>query len=159
MQRLRFASCFLPMEFPYSRNRIIPLDREKMIGHFARALRSPFDRSSEAWVWLVQVKDWEHEPFAHAGNMITRNWWQVLRSTFPWQPKAQCSKQGWPRRPGKWGGGHHRHGDLPYGNVQICSPQKADDELASSGDSNTLHHHGIQSRSKRSDRACSPRHD
>src|ERR1700754_3223318 len=26
---------FLPMEFPFSRSRIIPLDRDKMIGHFA----------------------------------------------------------------------------------------------------------------------------
>src|ERR1700688_903575 len=32
---------FLPMEFPYSRQRIIPLDREKMIGHFAPGIDIP----------------------------------------------------------------------------------------------------------------------
>jgi acetamidase/formamidase len=32
---------FLPMEFPYSRQRLIPLDREKMIGHFAPGIDIP----------------------------------------------------------------------------------------------------------------------
>src|ERR1700733_13137417 len=32
---------FLPNDFPYSRTRIIPLDREKMIGHFAPGIDFP----------------------------------------------------------------------------------------------------------------------
>jgi acetamidase/formamidase len=32
---------FLPNDFPYSRTRIIPLDREKMIGHFAPGIDIP----------------------------------------------------------------------------------------------------------------------
>src|ERR1700761_336548 len=32
---------FLPMEFPYSRQRLIPLDRQKMIAHFAPGIDIP----------------------------------------------------------------------------------------------------------------------
>jgi acetamidase/formamidase len=32
---------FLPNDFPYSRSRLIPLDREKMIGHFAPGIDIP----------------------------------------------------------------------------------------------------------------------
>lgn len=32
---------FLPMEYPYSRGKIIPLDRQKMIGHFGPGIEIP----------------------------------------------------------------------------------------------------------------------
>ncbi len=61
---------FLPMEFPYSRHRIIPLDREKMIGHFAPGIDiplHPFFGSMGVAPGAGRVDS--APPFAHAGNM------------------------------------------------------------------------------------------
>ena len=61
---------FLPMEFPYSRMRIIPLDREKMIGHFAPGIDiplRPFFGSMGVAPGMGMVDS--APPFAHAGNM------------------------------------------------------------------------------------------
>jgi acetamidase/formamidase len=61
---------FLPMEFPYSRQRIIPLDRAKMIGHFAPGIDiplHPFFGSMGVAPGAGQVDS--APPFAHAGNM------------------------------------------------------------------------------------------
>ncbi|WP_263416443.1 acetamidase/formamidase family protein [Terriglobus albidus] len=61
---------FLPMEFPYSRNRIIPLDREKMIGHFAPGIDIPLHPFfGSMGVAGTAGKIGSTEPFAHAGNM------------------------------------------------------------------------------------------
>ncbi|MBW8746724.1 MAG: acetamidase/formamidase family protein [Acidobacteria bacterium] len=61
---------FLPMEFPYSRNRIIPLDREKMIGHFAPGIDIPLHPFfGSMGVAGAGGKVGSTEPFAHAGNM------------------------------------------------------------------------------------------
>ncbi|NUQ30788.1 MAG: acetamidase [Acidobacteriaceae bacterium] len=61
---------FLPMEFPYSRNRIIPLDREKMIGHFAPGIDIPLHPFfGSMGVAGAAGKVGSTEPFAHAGNM------------------------------------------------------------------------------------------
>lgn len=61
---------FLPMEFPYSRNRIVSLDREKMIGHFAPGIDIPL-RPFFGSMGLAGAagKIGSTEPFAHAGNM------------------------------------------------------------------------------------------
>ena len=61
---------FLPMEYPYSRWRIIPLDREKMIGHFAPGIDlplHPFFGSMGVAPGFGMVDS--APPFAHAGNM------------------------------------------------------------------------------------------
>jgi acetamidase/formamidase len=61
---------FLPMEFPYSRQRIIPLDRVKMIGHFAPGIDiplHPFFGSMGVAPGGGRVDS--APPFAHAGNM------------------------------------------------------------------------------------------
>jgi acetamidase/formamidase len=61
---------FLPMEFPYSRHRIIPLDRAKMIGHFAPGIDiplHPFFGSMGVAPGAGRVDS--APPFAHAGNM------------------------------------------------------------------------------------------
>jgi acetamidase/formamidase len=61
---------FLPMEFPYSRNRIVPLDREKMIGHFAPGIEIPLRPFfGSMGVAGAAGKIGSTEPFAHAGNM------------------------------------------------------------------------------------------
>ncbi|MGO4213792.1 acetamidase/formamidase family protein [Terriglobus sp. 2YAB30_2] len=61
---------FLPMEFPFSRNRIIPLDREKMIGHFAPGIDIPLHPFfGSMGVAGAGGKVGSTEPFAHAGNM------------------------------------------------------------------------------------------
>jgi len=61
---------FLPMEFPYGRNRIVPLDREKMIGHFAPGIEIPLRPFfGSMGVAGVAGKIGSTEPFAHAGNM------------------------------------------------------------------------------------------
>ena len=61
---------FLPMEFPYSRQRLIPLDREKMIGHFAPGIDiplHPFFGSMGLSPGNGKVDS--APPFSHAGNM------------------------------------------------------------------------------------------
>ena len=61
---------FLPMEFPYSRTRIIPLDREKMIGHFAPGIDIPLHPFfGSMGVAPGQGRVDSAPPFAHAGNM------------------------------------------------------------------------------------------
>ena len=61
---------FLPMEFPYGRNRIVPLDREKMIGHFAPGIEIPLHPFfGSMGVAGATGKIGSTEPFAHAGNM------------------------------------------------------------------------------------------
>ena len=61
---------FLPMEFPYSRQRIIPLDREKMIGHFAPGIEIPLHPFfGSMGVAPAQGRVDSAPPFAHAGNM------------------------------------------------------------------------------------------
>jgi acetamidase/formamidase len=61
---------FLPMEFPYSRTRIIPLDREKMIGHFAPGIDIPLHPFfGSMGVAPTQGRVDSAPPFAHAGNM------------------------------------------------------------------------------------------
>ena len=61
---------FLPMEFPYSRSRIIPLDRAKMLGRFAPGIDiplHPFFGSMGVAPGGGRVDS--APPFAHAGNM------------------------------------------------------------------------------------------
>ena len=61
---------FLPMEYPYSRSRIIPLDREKMIGHFAPGIDIPLHPFfGSMGVAPAGGKIDSAPPFAHAGNM------------------------------------------------------------------------------------------
>jgi len=61
---------FLPMEFPFSRSRIIPLDREKMIGHFAPGIDIPLHPFfGSMGVAPAGGKIDSAPPFAHAGNM------------------------------------------------------------------------------------------
>jgi acetamidase/formamidase len=61
---------FLPMEYPYSRTRIIPLDREKMIAHFAPGIEIPLHPFfGSMGVAPGQGRVDSAPPFAHAGNM------------------------------------------------------------------------------------------
>jgi acetamidase/formamidase len=61
---------FLPMEFPYSRQRIIPLDREKMIGHFAPGIDIPLHPFfGSMGVAPGQGRVDSAPPFSNAGNM------------------------------------------------------------------------------------------
>ncbi|WP_213807497.1 acetamidase/formamidase family protein [Granulicella sp. dw_53] len=61
---------FLPMEFPYSRQRLIPLDRQKMIGHFAPGIDIPLHPFfGSMGVAPGNGRLDSAPPFAHAGNM------------------------------------------------------------------------------------------
>ncbi len=61
---------FLPMEFPFSRSRIIPLDRDRMIGHFAPGIDIPLHPFfGSMGVAPAGGKIDSAPPFAHAGNM------------------------------------------------------------------------------------------
>jgi acetamidase/formamidase len=61
---------FLPMEFPYSRQRLIPLDREKMIGHFAPGIDIPLHPFfGSMGLSPANGKVDSAPPFSHAGNM------------------------------------------------------------------------------------------
>ena len=76
---------FLPMEYPYSRSRIIPLDRAKMIGHFAPGIDIPLRPFfGSMGVAPAGGKIDSAPPFAHAGNMDNKEWSRARRSTFPW---------------------------------------------------------------------------
>jgi acetamidase/formamidase len=61
---------FLPMEFPYSRSRIIALDRTKMIGHFAPGIDIPLHPFfGSMGVAPANGRIDSNPPFSHAGNM------------------------------------------------------------------------------------------
>jgi acetamidase/formamidase len=61
---------FLPMEYPYSRSKIVPLDREKMIGHFGPGIEIPLRPFfGSMGVAPAGGKIDSAPPFAHAGNM------------------------------------------------------------------------------------------
>jgi acetamidase/formamidase len=60
---------FLPMEFPYSRQRIIPLDLAKMIGHFAPGIEIPLHPFGSMGVAPGAGRVDSAPPFSHAGNM------------------------------------------------------------------------------------------
>ncbi len=61
---------FLPMEYPYSRRRIIPLDRTKMIGHFAPGIDIPLHPFFGSMGVAPSAGRLDSAPpFAHAGNM------------------------------------------------------------------------------------------
>lgn len=61
---------FLPMEYPYSRFKIIPLDRKNMIAHFAPGIELPLHPFfGSMGIAPVGGKIDSAPPFAHAGNM------------------------------------------------------------------------------------------
>jgi acetamidase/formamidase len=61
---------FLPMEYPYNRTKIIPLDRKNLIGHFAPGIEIPLRPFfGSMGVAPAGGKIDSAPPFAHAGNM------------------------------------------------------------------------------------------
>ena len=61
---------FLPMEYPYSHFKIIPLDRKHMIAHFAPGIELPLHPFfGSMGVAPVGGKIDSAPPFAHAGNL------------------------------------------------------------------------------------------
>ena len=61
---------FLPMEYPYSRMKIIPLDRHAMLGEFAPGIRLPLRPFfGSMGVAPAGGKIDSAPPFAHAGNL------------------------------------------------------------------------------------------
>ena len=61
---------FLPMEYPYSRFKIIPLDRNKMIAHFAPGIELPLHPFfGSMGVAPAGGKIDSAPPFSHAGNL------------------------------------------------------------------------------------------
>ena len=61
---------FLPMEYPYSRTKIIPLDRKRMVGQFAPGIEIPLRPFfGSMGVAPAGGKIDSAPPFAHAGNM------------------------------------------------------------------------------------------
>jgi acetamidase/formamidase len=61
---------FLPMDYPYSRSRIIPLDRDKMLAHFAPGIEIPLHPFfGSMGVAPAQGRVDSVPPFSHAGNM------------------------------------------------------------------------------------------
>jgi len=64
------GSGFLPMEYPYGRYKVIPLDRQKMIGHFAPGIEIPLRPFfGSMGVAPAGGKIDTAPPFAHAGNL------------------------------------------------------------------------------------------
>jgi acetamidase/formamidase len=64
------GSGFLPMEYPYGRYKVIPLDRQKMIGHFAPGIEIPLRPFfGSMGVAPSGGKIDTAPPFVHAGNL------------------------------------------------------------------------------------------
>jgi acetamidase/formamidase len=64
------GSGFLPMEYPYGRYKVVPLDRQKMIGHFAPGIDIPLRPFfGSMGVAPSGGKIDTAPPFAHAGNL------------------------------------------------------------------------------------------
>jgi acetamidase/formamidase len=64
------GSGFLPMEYPYGRYKVVPLDRQKMIGHFAPGIEIPLRPFfGSMGVAPAGGKIDTAPPFAHAGNL------------------------------------------------------------------------------------------
>ena len=86
---------FLPNDFPYSRTRIIPLDREKMIGHFAPGIDiplHPFFGSMGIAPPESAGKYNSAPPWSTPATSTTKRWSLAPRSTFPSTPRAPTSK-------------------------------------------------------------------
>jgi acetamidase/formamidase len=61
---------FLPMDYPYSRGKIIPLDRKAMLAHFAPGIDIPLHPFfGSMGVAPAGARIDSAPPFAHAGNM------------------------------------------------------------------------------------------
>jgi acetamidase/formamidase len=61
---------FLPMEYPYSHSRIIPLDRQRMIGTFAPGIELPLKPFfGSMGIAPPEGKVDSGPPFSHAGNL------------------------------------------------------------------------------------------
>jgi len=64
------GSGFLPMDYPYGRYKVIPLDRQKMIGHFAPGIEIPLKPFfGSMGVAPAGGKIDTAPPFVHAGNL------------------------------------------------------------------------------------------
>ncbi len=64
------GSGFLPMEYPYGRYKVIPLDRRRMVGHFAPGIEIPLRPFfGSMGVAPSGGKIDTAPPFAHAGNL------------------------------------------------------------------------------------------
>lgn len=61
---------FLPMEYPYARSKIVPLDRKRMIGHFGPGIEIPLRPFfGSMGVAPAGGKIDSAPPFVHAGNL------------------------------------------------------------------------------------------
>jgi acetamidase/formamidase len=77
---------FLPMEYPYSRTKIIPLDRKRMIGQFSPGIDIPLHPFfGSMGVAPAGGKIDSAPPFAHAGNMDNK---ELVAGTILYIPVA-----------------------------------------------------------------------
>src|ERR1700722_485114 len=68
------GSGFLPMEYPYNRYKVIPLDRKRMIGKFARGIELPLRPFfGSMGVAPAEGKVDSAPPFVHAGNLDNKD--------------------------------------------------------------------------------------
>jgi acetamidase/formamidase len=77
---------FLPMEYPYSRTKIVPLDRKRMIGQFSPGIDIPLHPFfGSMGVAPAGGKIDSAPPFAHAGNMDNK---ELVAGTILYIPVA-----------------------------------------------------------------------
>ena len=77
---------FLPMEYPYTRTKIIPLDRKRMTGEFAPGIELPLRPFfGSMGVAPPDGKIDSAPPFAHAGNMDNK---ELIAGTTLYVPVA-----------------------------------------------------------------------
>ena len=84
---------FLPMEYPYNRYKVIPLDRKRMIGKFAPGIELPLRPFfGSMGVAPAEGKVDSAPPFAHAGISTTKISLRARRCTCRWRRRALCSR-------------------------------------------------------------------
>lgn len=80
------GSGFLPMEYPYTHSKIIPLDRRRMIGLFAQGIELPLHPFfGSMGVSPPDGKIDSAPPFAHAGNLDNK---ELVEGTSLYVPVA-----------------------------------------------------------------------
>jgi acetamidase/formamidase len=112
----RPGSGFLPDDFPYARTKIIPLDRERMVGHFGPGIEiplHPFFGSMGVAPPDTNLKVNSGPPWFHAGNLDNKDLVAGTSLFIPVQAKGALFQAG---------DGHAGQGD---GEVDITAMETA----------------------------------
>ena len=143
----RYGAGFQTEEFPYARMKIIPLDREKMIGHFGPGIELPlrpfFGSMGVAPPPAIGRYD-SAPPTFIGGNMDNK---ELVAGTTLYLPVFCTGCAVRDRRRARGAGErrerHHRHRDLPRRHAGVRAAQEDRPNLSPRRDAHPLHRHGL----------------